>query len=492
MNENDKHEQEQPVTKWPGYASLVLAFSILFALAVLGVGFLGLRGAINVADLLQFWPVKDQSKQVITALALGLAFFAGAFFFLALKTKTEQSEAAGKAVVWVCRILFYPIHVAIRTFVRFIAIVLLFVSVAGGVGLIYVLYMLLEPCLEKVGDVVTAFFGVSIISALIYALPNYVLPIVKKSMENIEKITDGISGLYMFPGMVASESWSYTIDTVKKIDSEVVRLFINLLLLIVFSMFAVSGFSALDAAVTDENTVAPPEMKSSYVFLGNMPWIVGNVQSFFSSAVVFPMDAKPEDLMAEAEAEAENALALAPEDRQFYQAVYKPLLADLKRCGTSDNKVKIELSGFSSTAKIESCRHWNTIRDACLGIKPEQQTCEITKSDESSIINEVFNLCVANKRAEHVKGMLEDFVEDIEPQENVFEFTVKEWESLGQMQKQTNKIFCDAPKPSNKQPTDSGQDNKGICPKDGKYNPTRGMMNRRVDVAITDTPLCMM
>ncbi|MDD9954995.1 MAG: hypothetical protein OXP68_02125 [Anaerolineaceae bacterium] len=485
MNENDKHEQEQeqPVTKWPGYAYLVLGFSILFTIAALVTGFLGLQGVIDITGLLHAWLSEGSQyrKSSIVILCLALAFAAGVFVSFALKMTKERSEAASKVAVWVCWILFYPLHVAFRAAVRLAAVILLLFILVGGAFLAYILYTFLAPYLEGAGNITAAILGVGSTFALAGALPNYILPLVKNSMGSVEKVTSGVSDLYMFPEIVVNKSLPRTVDAARKIDREIVRLFINLLLLVLFSMVAVVGFSALDAAVSNQETA---ESKSSYIFLRNMPWIVGNVQSFFSSAVVFPKDAKPADL---GNGDMEGALSLNVLDQRFYQAVYKPFLVDLARCGTSENKVEIELSGFASTSNVNSHTPQGAkIREECSDINERMKPPD--GSEKRPDINEVFNLCVAEKRAKFVKDMLEDFVE--EQSRGSFKFQVKRWESLKQMQKQTNnKFFCDTPSRTS---ATSRQHDEKFCPDNGQYDATRGMMNRRVDVAITKTPLCMM
>ena len=487
MNENDKHEQEQPVTKWPGYAYLVLAFSILFALVILGVGFLQLWGVIDTAGPLQAWLswCSQCQKAIIITLCLGLAFFAGAFVFLALKATTERSEAAGKAVVWVCRILFYPFHVVVRAVICLVVVLLLLAAIVGAVLLGYCSYIWLGPCLDKLPQSANTFLGASAAGGLILLLPKFVMPTFSKCLEKIEEIIEAVSNLSLFPKMAIKESLETTKEAVEAVDKKATELIVKLALLVLLAPIAGFSITAFDTVLPtkEETPTLPVQEKSSYVFLGNMPWIVGNVQSFFSSAVVFPRDATPDDL----EKDGEDALKLNPQDEQFYRAVYKPLLADLTRCGTSDNKVKIELSGFASTSNINSgTPQKEKIRQECSDI--EERLKQQDDSDKHPDIKEVFNLCVAERRAESVKVMLESFLDNTE-QKHAFDFTVKKWDNLKQMQDQTTKIFCDAPSHTS---VISSQDNKDSCPENGQYNSTRGLMNRRVDIAITDTPRCMM
>ena len=55
--------------------------------------------------------------------------------------------------------------------------------------------------------------------------------------------------------------------------------------------------------------------------------------------------------------------------------------------------------------------------------------------EQNDNANEIFNLCVAKKRAVFVKEMLEGFVKERNNQA-VFNFTVRPWVSLAQMKAQ--------------------------------------------------------
>ena len=303
----------------------------------------------------------------------------------------------------------------------------------------------------------------------------------------------------LFPVMAVQESWSGTMDAVRKIEKESVEFVFNLFFLALFFLVAAVSYAALDAAVSAEKPPKSPpavQEKASYIFLRNMPWVVGNVQSFFSSAVVFPDDANPEDLAGDGE----DALSLNESDKRFYRAVYRPLLADLARCGTPEKKVTIELSGFASSSNISSGNQQEKkIRGKCSELNT--RLSHPADSGKPPDINEVFNLCVAKRRSKFVKEMLEGFVKE-EKSQGIFKFQVKQWGSLEQMKAQTNKIFYDVTGQSDENPVRAGQDNeqqtktsrdKGKSGQhEGNYDRTRGLMNRRVDVAIIDTPLCMM
>ncbi len=139
------------------------------------------------------------------------------------------------------------------------------------------------------------------------------------------------------------------------------------------------------------------------------------------------------------------------------------------------------MSGFASSSKISSGNQQERkIREKCPDINNRLK--RLTNLDEQPDINEVSNLCVADRRAKFVERMLEGFVE--KESQGIFEFQVKQWSGLEQMKDQT-KVFYDVTRLSDEKSVCAGQN-------EGTYDQTRGLMNRRVDVSIIDTPLCMM
>ena len=436
MNDNDKtgnQEQEQPITQWPGYAHLVLAFSILFSLVLLSGGVYVFHEMTGSTDGFNgnLWAWIKSREGLIAAVLLILAFFSGAFAFLALKVKTEQGEAAGKAAVLVCRILFYPVHVVIRIFIRFCVVLLLLIMLCAAGGVLFFSYSWLESNLEEIARSFNAALGVGPLSGvLVGILPKHVISIFGKAKKNLEKIVEGVSDLSLFPEMVVKKSWPHTKETMGKIEKESWGFIINIIFLILISLLAVISFSAFNATVPKEPPPPAVQEKTSYIFLRNMPWIVGNVQSFFSSAVVFPRDAMPQDFSDESR---EGALRLSDADRHFYAAIYDPLLTDLARCGTSHKPVKIELTGFASSSGFSKDQKLSEIiSEHCF--EPDNET---TLSPDNKGVdnppddNEIFNVCVANERAKFVEGMLAGFVQ--EQNKGVFEFTAKKWTSLAEM-----------------------------------------------------------
>ena len=491
MNDNDKtsnQEQERPITQWPGYAHLVLAFSILFSLVVLLGGVYVLRGMTDsdyygLTGILRVWA--DWRGALVALVFLIPVFFAGAFAFLALKVKTEQGEAAGKAAVLVCRILFYPVHVVVRVLVRLGALVLSSLALAAGLILAHYSYIFLVPEFKEFGH--NVLIGTSLVAMLVSVLPNIIASTAGRTLGNIKKIIGGVSDLSLFPEMVVKESWRHTKDAVEKIEKEILWFIANVFLLILFSLLVVASFAAFAATVPEKSSTPAVQEKTSYIFLRNMPWIVGNVQSFFSSAVVFPMDAMPQDLSDESR---KGAVRLSDADKDFYAAIYGPLLVDLARCGAPGKPVKIELSGFSSSSSIKSHSQSEEIKKRCPNQDNKVKSDGIKDPNKMSRINQVFNLCVAETRAEYVRGMLASFVKE-KNIKSIFDFTVNSWGSLDEMRYQTEKIYCDGPKRTeNRDKTGAGNGKEAQSCLE-KYDRTRGLMNRRVDIAIVETPYCM-
>ncbi len=210
---------------------------------------------------------------------------------------------------------------------------MLFIALAVAVCLGYLSYTWLKPPLDNLAYGINTLMGAGLASVLVGALPKYIMPAFGKSLEKMEEMMAAVSNLSLFPKMAMKESWKTTKEAVETVDKKSMELIANLAFLLFFALTAGVSFTAFEAASPEPVMLLPPppvQEKSSYVFVGNMPWIVGNIQSFFSSAVVFPRDATPEDLNGGGE----DALSLNDRDERFYQAVYKPLFADLARCGT--------------------------------------------------------------------------------------------------------------------------------------------------------------
>ena len=80
-----------------------------------------------------------------------------------------------------------------------------------------------------------------------------------------------------------------------------------------------------------------------------------------------------------------------------------------------------------------------------------------------------------------------------ENNQDVFDFKVRPWTSLAKMKAQTKKTFCDRlQRAENRdQPGQANGKDAQSCKDGGEYSETRGLMNRRVDIAIVETPYCM-
>ena len=334
---------------------------------------------------------------------------------------------------------------------------------------------------------------------LIGVLPKRITSTASNSMENMDNMIEDVSELSLFPEIVVKKSWLETINAAKEIEKESVGFILNLTLLLGFALVAVVSFATLKAATSHSNadfpgtfilqsTSSPVAGDTSYIFLEGVPKVAGSRQSFINSAVVFPRDAVPQDLVGDKTGE--DAVKLSDGDKSFYARIYKPLFADWAKCGAPGDPVKIELSGFASSSNSSKNEaEKKIIAEKCSGIVNEPAQSKNNKDiNKTTGDNDLFNLCVAQKRAGFVKEMLEDLVRE-QNNQKVFDFTVKSWASLDQMR--TNKIFCDRKGAENQAQTAQGnKEDAQSCRDDGEYDHTRGLMNRRVEVSVIKMPLC--
>ncbi len=374
--------------------------------------------------------------------------------------------------IWTGRALFYPIHLLIRLSLhtgRYLLFPLFL-----GVTMVLADYLYNEmgswEVIKKIGFNLHLLVATGTTTALIVEVGKTLIgesigSIFSKIIKKLRKIIKTVAELPVFPPITVGSSWDETTETLGNVKKQFEKL--------IWSWFSLAfvaiafAFSSVASAVEYRyihNSTPPVHQKvASFVFLSNapMPWIVGNTQSFLSSVVVFPKDAGIDDLLNE---EQTDAVRLSKYDREFYAEIYKPLLKDLASCGSLDKKVEIELSGFASSATFSNL---------------EQADKTVCPDAQSGNISERLNLCAAHNRAEFVKGMLEGFVDEETGINDVFEFTVKEWKSLEEMKEETKKRFLGI----RKNLYEDGQRDS--------YDQARGLMNRRVDIAVVEAPHCI-
>ena len=194
------------------------------------------------------------------------------------------------------------------------------------------------------------------------------------------------------------------------------------------------------------------------------PWLNTDQLSLFTSHVVFSKEAKFEewnDGLYES-CNGDDAPAAVCPERGFYKQAMAPLLARLAQYATKDKKVELHTVGFASSSGIEypkkdenevwsledrHAQHIDQVSGLCQG-----KLMDSERQDPSAM----FNLLIANKRAANVRDMLRELAS---AEKEKFNIADKPWCSHASMAKE-------------RKLDDGGQN----------YDPSRGLMNRRVEV----------
>ncbi len=220
----------------------------------------------------------------------------------------------------------------------------------------------------------------------------------------------------------------------------------------------------------------------------NCPDNKSDKPSLFTLKVLFQDEAKLEDwlnskengkyekdcLYSQGSQNASNtdSCAVKP-DRQVYEPVFRSLLKGLSACGSSEQKVKLEIVGFSSSSGVLSAL--KTADDDVIKAVKEEETCYERTNDngnENQRLSNAFNLCIAELRARNVKDMLDEIItlDKTIPKDNI-EIKPHKWASYSEMCQQRG--FPDLRK-------------EGEC-----YDTDLGLMNRRAEIRAMALPGCM-
>ena len=259
----------------------------------------------------------------------------------------------------------------------------------------------------------------------------------------------------------------------------------------------------LDNGAETENTGTVYNTYNLYVdnkasVLVNCPDNKSDKPSLFTLKVLFQDEAKLEDwlnskengkyekdcLYSQGSQNASNtdSCAVKP-DRQVYEPVFRSLLKGLSACGSSEQKVKLEIVGFSSSSGVLSTLEALDNSDKR---KKRRIQEELEKAEEGSKkscyerasghgnqrLSNAFNLCIAELRARNLAKMLHDIINaDKEILADHIEVAPYKWKTYSEMCQQRG--FPDLRK-------------EGEC-----YDTDLGLMNRRAEIRTMALPGCM-
>ena len=206
-----------------------------------------------------------------------------------------------------------------------------------------------------------------------------------------------------------------------------------------------------------------------FTFQNFMPMLFPDMKRGFVSLVVFPEEAKIKEWYEDSPKKyskceskkgkggGSGSPAVCPE-REFHRMLLRPLISELGRCGSPEEKVKLEIVGFASDSGISGSNGaWKKRLDAAMPTIDCPGPCPSV-----SCYSQKFNLVVANIRAANTKRMLDAFMQG----QQRFEVEAKRW-----------KNYCDMRRERDRHA-------------DGEYSPDNGLMNRRAEIRIVSLPSC--
>ena len=206
---------------------------------------------------------------------------------------------------------------------------------------------------------------------------------------------------------------------------------------------------------------------TTFAFRFAPPWFGADHRSLFTSYVVFPEEAKFEDWIGGERGEiceGEEAPPSVCPETAFYKKTMGSFLEGVSHCATTD-KVELHMVGFASSTElnvplgergIALKEHYDN------HIEAKAELCEGDRAENETDHSNMFNLLIANERADNAAAMLREIVEKM-PKDA---FTIKTipWCSYAAM--------------ADERDFDDGKD------------PIKGLMNRRVEVHLAVLPNC--
>ena len=211
---------------------------------------------------------------------------------------------------------------------------------------------------------------------------------------------------------------------------------------------------------------------STFEFRFAPPWFNADQRSLFTSYVIFPAEAKLDDLRDPNHScdERSDPASICP-DVAFHEEVSAPFLKALAQCAT-EKRVKLRIVGFASSSTVDPEPTWLTKRHRAHMAATASGSCygkqQATDNDKPT---EKFNLLVANRRAQNAAEMLRGVASNkaFDIPEEAFDIKPKVWCSHADMKGQRKH---------------KDRDN-------GEFDSVRGLMNRRAEVRLAHLAGCV-
>ena len=160
---------------------------------------------------------------------------------------------------------------------------------------------------------------------------------------------------------------------------------------------------------------------STFAFQFTPPWFNADQRSLLTSYVVFPEEAKLNEWVewvnrpeknCSGEEDTPAPASICPE-REFYKKAMEPFLTGLSHCAT-EKPVELLTMGFASSTKAEVenhtvKEHYNRYVEA---IDKGQTACRGERDTKEASPSNMFNLLIANQRADNVTAMLKGFLSE--------------------------------------------------------------------------------
>ena len=238
----------------------------------------------------------------------------------------------------------------------------------------------------------------------------------------------------------------------------------------------VAGWNDLVAALKARQISVPNgpgshNIRHTFAFRFAPPWFDADRRSLLTSYVVFPEEASFAEWSKEEDkdCEGDDALASVCPDKAFYKAAMGPYLRGLAQCATDSKKVELNVLGFASETGLSGtldeldCKEGSNSRYCDAVATIERDDCkreDIEIVDGKRNHSNMFNLIIANERAEHTADMLRDMMAE----NDAFEIKPVLWCSHDDMVTARRLNDRDAAK---------------------------GLMNRRAEVRLASLPGCL-
>ena len=392
-------------------------------------------------------------------------------------------KAIIKAIAWLLTQIFFLVHWAFRI-TSGVLLSAVFVAAFLCIALeIHDNYGILIDFIEaKEGKIITyvSSFIVSFLGVFNVLNTQMLKEYIKKLYNNFKKL--------FFPPEIKVGGLTKTGEELKQAIGSIIEsggLLLLLAAVLLATMASSAGIATGDTYIERNNYHLYVDNKASVPV--NCPDNKSDKPSLFTLKVLFQDEAKLEDwldrknnrkyekdcLYSQGSQNASNidSCAVKP-DKHDYTPIFLALLKGLSACGSSGQKVRLEIVGFSSSSGVLSTL--KTADDDIIKAIKERKLCYERTNDngnENQRLSNAFNLCIAELRAENVADMLKEIIaSDKTISSDHIEVAPYKWKTYSEMCRQRG--FSDTKK-------------EGEC-----YDPDLGLKNRRTDVWVTKIPEC--